>query len=150
VSSTADPGSCSACASRSAATQSGLALSSATITTSLGPATESMPTCPNSWRLASATNALPGPITLFTARIDCVPQASAAIATAPPSCSTSRTPSSPASASAMSLTRPPLGGVAMTISRTPATCAGTTVISTLDGYSARPPGTYTPTRSIGV
>ena len=30
---------------------------------------------------------------------------------------------------------------------TPATCAGTTFITTLDGYSASPPGTYSPTRS---
>ena len=33
---------------------------------------------------------------------------------------------------------------------TPATCAGTTFITTLDGYSASPPGTYSPTRRTGT
>src|SRR6201999_895631 len=33
---------------------------------------------------------------------------------------------------------------------TPATCAGTTFITTLDGYTALPPGTYSPTRSTGT
>ena len=32
---------------------------------------------------------------------------------------------------------------------TPATCAGITFISTLDGSGARPPGTYRPTRPTG-
>ncbi len=34
-------------------------------------------------------------------------------------------------------------------SPTPATFAGTTPISTLLGYTARPPGAYTPTRPRG-
>ena len=36
-----------------------------------------------------------------------------------------------------------------TTSLTPATCAGTTVINTVDGYAAAPPGTHTPTRLSG-
>ena len=47
--------SCSACASRSAAIQRGSTLSSAAMTTSVGPAMESMPTSPNTSRLAAAT-----------------------------------------------------------------------------------------------
>ncbi len=47
--------SCSACAKRSAATQSGLAVSSASTRTSEGPAIMSMPTVPNTRRLAAAT-----------------------------------------------------------------------------------------------
>ena len=42
------------------------------------------------------------------------------------------------------------GGEVTAIARTPATCAGTTFITTLDGYSARPPGTYSPTRRTGT
>ena len=37
------------------------------------------------------------------------------------------------------------GGVTITISSTPATFAGTMFINTEDGYTAFPPGTYTPT-----
>ena len=48
-------GSCSACASRSAATQAGSAAPSATTMTSLGPATMSMPTSPKTRAFASAT-----------------------------------------------------------------------------------------------
>ena len=42
------------------------------------------------------------------------------------------------------------GGEVTAIARTPATCAGTTFITTLEGYSARPPGTYSPTRRTGT
>ena len=38
----------------------------------------------------------------------------------------------------------------MIISFTPATFAGSTFISTDEGYAAVPPGTYTPTRLRGV
>ena len=38
----------------------------------------------------------------------------------------------------------------MMISFTPATLAGSTFISTEEGYAAVPPGTYTPTRLRGV
>ena len=50
-----EPGPCSHLASTSAATHSGLALSSAIMTTSLGPASMSIPTLPATWRLASVT-----------------------------------------------------------------------------------------------
>src|SRR4051795_13474009 len=40
-------------------------------------------------------------------------------------------------------------GLTATPSRTPATPAGIAVISTVDGYAARPPGTYRPARSTG-
>src|SRR6202012_2624377 len=42
------------------------------------------------------------------------------------------------------------GGLATTSEPTPAACAGTTFITTLDGYTAFPPGTYRPTRSTGT
>ena len=47
--------SCSACEMRSAATNAGSALSSATIAISVGPASLSMPTLPRNNRLASVT-----------------------------------------------------------------------------------------------
>ena len=47
--------SCSACANRSAAIQSALPVSSAITSTSEGPAIMSMPTLPNTSRLAAAT-----------------------------------------------------------------------------------------------
>ena len=40
-----------------------------------------------------------------------------------------------------------VGGATTAICSTPAACAGTTVISTVDGYAAAPPGTHTPTRA---
>ena len=55
ISTAGEVGPCSAWPSRSSATSSGSALSSAMIATSVGPASRSMPTWPNSWRLASAT-----------------------------------------------------------------------------------------------
>src|SRR6476660_7538721 len=42
------------------------------------------------------------------------------------------------------------GGEVTAMALTPATCAGTTFITTLDGYSASPPGTYSPTRRTGT
>ena len=63
----------------------GSAVSSATMSTSVGPATRSIPTSPNSCRFASATNALPGPASIETGAIVSVPTASAAIAWMPPS-----------------------------------------------------------------
>ena len=42
------------------------------------------------------------------------------------------------------------GGDATTSEDTPASCAGTTFIITLEGYTALPPGTYSPTRSTGM
>ena len=54
------------------------------MTSSLGPATPSIDTRPTTWRLASWTQALPGPTITSTAGIRSVPWASAAIAWAPP------------------------------------------------------------------
>ena len=51
---------------RSAATRDGRAVESAIINTSVGPAIMSMPTSPTTWRLASATQRLPGPTILST------------------------------------------------------------------------------------
>ena len=64
---------CSAWARRSAATCPGSAVSSASTTISLGPASLSISTCPRTRRLAAATKALPGPTILSTAAIVRVP-----------------------------------------------------------------------------
>ena len=63
VTSQASPsGPCSACTTRSTAANGGGALGPATTTISDGPAkADATPTTPDSWRLASATYALPGP-----------------------------------------------------------------------------------------
>ena len=45
---------------------------------------------------------------------------------------------------------PTVGGEQTTISRTPATLAGTAVMSNDEGYTALPPGAYTPIRSRGT
>jgi hypothetical protein len=58
-------GSCSACATRSAASQSARPASE-TITISLGPAKKSMPQSRATSALAAATQALPGPTILST------------------------------------------------------------------------------------
>ena len=42
-----------------------------------------------------------------------------------------------------------VGGATTASSLTPATWAGTAVISTVEGYAAAPPGTQMPTRSSG-
>ena len=81
------------------------------------------------------------------------PWASSAIAWAPPAAITSVTPSSAQAARIVGCGRPPnsfCGGEASTISCTPATCAGTTFITTELGSTARPPGTYRPTRRTGT
>ena len=84
--------SCSACASISAATQAGFALSSAMINTSVGPATKSIPTLPYTWRFASATNLFPGPAITCTCGTVLVPKAIAPTACAPPTAKTRVTP----------------------------------------------------------
>ena len=43
-----------------------------------------------------------------------------------------------------------IGGVSMAMRSTPATDAGITFMSTLEGYIAVPPGTYTAALLIGV
>ena len=69
-----------------------------------------------------------------TGRIDSVPNATAPIACAPPTETTSRTPATDAAANTTSGTAPSgPGGTHNTISSTPATDAGTAVISTVDG-----------------
>ena len=55
ISQPAEVGPCSSWPAMSAATSSGSALSSAITRISVGPASRSIPTLPNSWRLASAT-----------------------------------------------------------------------------------------------
>ena len=52
--------------------------------TSVGPASRSMPTWPNTCFLASATKAFPGPAIMSTGWIVSVPYAIAPIACAPP------------------------------------------------------------------
>lgn len=42
------------------------------------------------------------------------------------------------------------GGEASAIDSTPASCAGTTFMTTEEGYTERPPGAYRPTRSTGT
>ncbi len=64
--------SCSAWDRKSAAIQAG-SPPSATTTISDGPAIMSMPQVPKTWRLAAATNLLPGPTILSTAGTDSVP-----------------------------------------------------------------------------
>jgi hypothetical protein len=87
------------CASRSAATKRAFAESSATTSTSDGPAGKSMAAPAGSAAmicLAAVTHALPGPKILSTLRTDPVPNASAAIACAPPILYTVSTPQSSA------------------------------------------------------
>ena len=78
---------CSACESKSEATNSGSDCSSAITNTSDGPAGMSM-LAPLiiwlTWRLASVTKALPGPKILSTFATLCVPNAMATTACAPP------------------------------------------------------------------
>src|SRR5690606_2376381 len=142
--------SCSACANRSIATQSGSVVPSHSTRISDGPAIMSMPTVPNTLRLASATYALPGPTILSTAGTVVVPNASAATACAPPIVNTRSTPAMHAAASTIALRTPSGVGTTITSSRTPATRAGSAFISTDDGYAAFPPGTYRPTRSSAL
>src|SRR5439155_26041204 len=106
ISSEQASGSCSACASRSAATHSGLAESSATTRHSVGPGSASMPTWPKTMRLASTTNRLPGPTILSTRGTVSVPYASAAMACAPPTRYTASTLATAAAASSTSATSP--------------------------------------------
>ena len=80
---------CSPCAQTSSAIQSGFAVPSATTINSLGPAIPSIPTADDTSRLASCTYRLPGPAIRSTRPIASVPNASAAIAWAPPTAYTS-------------------------------------------------------------
>src|SRR4051812_11357257 len=96
---------------------------------------------------------LPGPVTRSTLRQGPAPYANIAIAWAPPTAYTSSTPSSSHAARIVGCGRPPdsaRGDDVSAIDPTPATCAGTTFITTLDTSGATPPGTYSPTRSTGT
>lgn len=133
----AEDGSCSAWATRSAATNGTSAVSSASTQTSDGPAGKSMSTLLRSIILAPVTNTFPGPTIFWTGSIVSVPSAIAAMACAPPVLYISSTPA----ISAATSTRGLMGaGVHMTTSSTPATLAGMAVMSTVLGYDALPPG----------
>ena len=112
------------------------------MTTSVGPASESMRTSPESCLFASVTYAFPGPTITSTFGTVAVPRASAATACAPPA---SRMRVAPAirAAAATSGRMPPSrrGGVATITSGTPASLATAAVMMTVEGYAARPPGT---------
>jgi hypothetical protein len=106
---------------------------------SLGPAMESISTSPKTMRLAVATKIFPGPTILSTLGIVRVPKAIAATACAPPMRKIRLTPARCAAARRMEPSAP--RGEVMMISSTPATLAGIAFMSTVDGYSALPPGT---------
>src|ERR1700736_1717708 len=105
---------------------------------------------------------LPGPVIMSTGAssapsVSTPPYAISATAWAPPTAHTSSTPSSRGAARIVGggspVNRPcdaACGGLATTSEPTPAACAGTTFMTTLDGYTAFPPGTYRPTRSTGT
>ena len=76
------------------------------MTTSEGPASMSMPTAPNTCRFAAATYRFPGPTILSTARIGPAPNASAAIACAPPTVHTSSISASLAATSTSGFSSP--------------------------------------------
>src|SRR5690606_1060970 len=117
-----------------------------------GPAGMSIDASPRcaTWRLASVTQALPGPNSLSHTGMDAVPQAIAAIACAPPTRYTRVIPHRLAAARTTGSTLPSArGGVHITTSAQPASRAGTPSISTVDGSGALPAGTYRPTRRIG-
>ncbi len=125
--------SCSACENRSSAIHSGSVPPSQITAISDGPAIMSMPTSPNTWRLASATYTLPGPTILSTRGTVAVPKASAATACAPPIVNTRSTPAIAAAASTTSFSSPRGAGTTITSSPTPATRAGMPFISTDEG-----------------
>src|SRR5262245_50953438 len=97
------------------------------ISSSDGPAGQSIATSPVSCRFASVTYTLPGPTILSTRGTDSVPSAIAAIAPAPPTAKTRRAPPIAQAASTVAGGSPfgPGGEHTMT-SLTPATPAGTT------------------------
>ncbi len=101
--------------------------------------------------MASCTYRLPGPTTTSTRPTVSVPYASAAIACAPPIRYTRSTPHNrhaPRIVRSISPSAP--GGEHTTTSSTPAARAVTTPITTVLGYGARPPGTYTAAAATGT
>ena len=100
-----------------------------------------MATAPTSWRLASTTNRLPGPKIFSTGFTLSVPNASAAIAWAPPILIISVAPEAFSAYKRAGFTRPSgPHGVAATISRTPAAWAKPPVMMEVDTRGALPPG----------
>ena len=93
-----DPSPCSACAARSSDSASTSAPSDAITVRSDGPANPSIPTTPDTCRLASCTHRMPGPTITSTRGIDSVPYASAATACAPVTAKYASTPHSCAAA----------------------------------------------------
>ena len=92
-------------------------------------------------RLIAFDTAQDEAIDTSVASIVAVPYASAAIACAPPTAKARVTPARLAAASTSGLRTPCGVGTTMMISPTPATCAGSAFMSTVDGYAALPPGT---------
>ena len=136
---------CSACASRSAATNSARAVASAITSTSDGPAGRSSAAPSGSVAtssLAAVTHALPGPKILSTFGTVCVPYAIAAIACAPPTLNTRRTPQRLAMVSTAGSAVPSRrGGVQMMRVGQPAMRAGTASMIAAEGRGATPAGT---------
>ena len=145
---TCESGPCSACDSRSEATNAGVAPASAITSTSEGPAGMSMAAPSRRWltcRLASVTKALPGRKIFATRGTLSVPNAVAAIACAPrPETLPARRTAAPHTGShrrsAAASTALPGGS---------RRCAGVASISTVENSGADPPGIYRPTESIG-
>ena len=128
ISQSGDEGPCSACETRSTATVMASALRSAMIADSVGPASTSMPTRPNSSRFASATYALPGPTMMSARGAPNRPKTIVATACTPP---ISRTMSAPARSRAKATAGSidsPRGGVQATTKDTPATLAVVTLM----------------------
>ena len=141
-----ESGPCSAWVTRSAATRTGSALSSARTIPSDGPAGRSIPTKPATSSLAAVTQALPGP-TIRSTGASCCPRVGETVG--------ERADRLRAAGDQQAVDVEQAGraekdrvdapsasaGEATTTSATPATRAGTTVMISDDGYGADPPGT---------
>ena len=140
-----ESGPCSACVSRSAATSRGSAVASARTRPSDGPAGRSMPTSPASSSFAAVTQALPGP-TIAVDRPAALAPAGRRPARRSPGRRRRRGRSSTPSRAAVAERSPgrrgrrASAGEATTIAPTPATCAGTTVITSDEGRERNRPG----------
>ncbi len=101
-----------------------------------------MPTIPATCRFASVTYALPGPTMRSTAGTESVPNVMRPDRLRAARLGDERRARLPGGVQdGRGIDPSGCGGVHSTISRTPATTAGTTVMQTDDGYTARPPGT---------
>ena len=143
---------CSACERRSDATNTGLAVSSASTATSEGPAGMSIATSRKDTScLATVTYWFPGPNILYTLGTLSVPYAMAAMACTPPALNTFFTPAACAANRMAGCIFPSvLGGEQSMISLHPAICAGVASIRTVEKRGAVPPGMYSPTFSMGT